>query len=185
MLSVFLLALSLAIDAVAAAICCAVQSRRLRLWDGVKIGLWFGTFQTGMTLIGGLFGRRLSLWLWQAGAIAAFGLLAFLGGRMVWSALSPEGGGEERRYDLSPLSMAALALATSLDALAAGVSLAYLETDLRFASLVIGAVAFTLSLLGARFGARVGVRLSRWAELGGGAVLLFLGGRILLGAITE
>ena len=89
MLSVFLLALTLAMDAFAAALCCGVQSGGLRLGEGLTIGLWFGGFQMGMTLLGGLFGRQISLLLWQAGCLLAFGLLAFLGGRMVWAAVSP------------------------------------------------------------------------------------------------
>ena len=163
MLSVFLLALTLAMDAFAAALCCGVQSGGLRLGEGLTIGLWFGGFQMGMTLLGGLFGRQISLLLWQAGCLLAFGLLAFLGGRMVWAAVSPpkeEGAG---RYDLSVPSLAALALATSLDALAAGVSLAYLETGL--------------------LGRQLGGRWQRWAGLAGGLILIGLGIKILLGQI--
>ncbi|MCD7801650.1 MAG: manganese efflux pump MntP family protein [Clostridiales bacterium] len=128
MLSVLFLALSLAIDAFAAAVCCGANGGRhgLRWRDSLAVGLWFGGFQTGMTLIGGAFGHRLSQYLWRAGQLAAFGLLAFLGLGMVWEALSPEKEAPSRRYELRPLSLATLALATSLDALAAGVSLAYL-----------------------------------------------------------
>ena len=183
MLSVFLLALTLAMDAFAAALCCGVQSGGLRLGEGLTIGLWFGGFQMGMTLLGGLFGRQISLLLWQAGCLLAFGLLAFLGGRMVWAAVSPpkeEGAG---RYDLSIPSLAALALATSLDALAAGVSLASLETGLLSAAGTIGAVAFSLSALAGLLGRQLGGRWQRWAGLAGGLILIGLGIKILLGQI--
>lgn len=183
MLSVFLLALSLAMDAFAAAVCCGVQATRLRLRDSLRIGLWFGGFQAGMTLIGGLFGRQLSQWLWQIGALVAFGLLAFLGGRMLWAALTPAQAQTGMKYDLDSGSLAALALATSLDALAAGISLAYLDTGLLAAAGVIGLVAFALSAAGGLLGRRIGERLRRWAGAAGGAVLLLLGGRILLAAI--
>ena len=183
MLSVFLLALSLAMDAFAAAVCCGVQAKGLQLRDSARIGLWFGGFQTGMTLIGGLFGHQLSQWLWQIGALVAFGLLAFLGGRMLWEGLSPQEAQTGIKYDLTPGSLAALALTTSLDALAAGISLAYLDTGLLAASGVIGLVALTLSAAGGFLGRQIGGALRRWAGLAGGAVLLLLGIRILLEAI--
>ncbi|MCD8383165.1 MAG: manganese efflux pump MntP family protein, partial [Clostridiales bacterium] len=84
------------------------------------------------------------------------------------------------RYDLRPLPLATLALATSLDALAAGVSLAYLGQELLRSALVIGAVAFLLSAAGGLLGQSVGSRLHRWADLAGGAVLIGLGVRVLL-----
>ncbi|MCC8182905.1 MAG: manganese efflux pump MntP family protein [Clostridiales bacterium] len=182
MLSVLFLALSLAIDAFAAAICCGANGggRGLRLRDSLMVGLWFGGFQTGMTLIGGAFGDRLSQYLWRAGQLSAFGLLAFLGLRMVWEALSPQRENSTPRYELRPLPLAALALATSLDALAAGVSLAYLGQALISSSLVIGAVAFLLSVTGGLLGQSAGSRLHQWASLAGGAVLIALGVKILL-----
>lgn len=181
MVSVFLLALSLAMDAFAASVCCGVQIASLRLRDSMVIGLWFGGFQTGMTLIGGSFGRQLSIHLWQVGALLAFGLLLFLGGRMIWDCLSPARAEGCRRYDLRPGPMAALALATSLDALAAGVSLAYLGTGLMLSAGIIGLVAFALSTIGGLLGRQASAGLSRWANLAGGAVLIWLGVKILLG----
>ncbi|MCD7880594.1 MAG: manganese efflux pump MntP family protein [Clostridiales bacterium] len=182
MLSVLFLALSLAIDAFAAAVCCGANGGRhgLRWRDSLAVGLWFGGFQMGMTLIGGAFGHRLSQYLWRAGQLAAFGLLAFLGLGMVWEALFPEKEAPSRRYELRPLSLATLALATSLDALAAGVSLAYLGQELLSTALVIGAVAFVLSAVGGLLGQSVGSRLHRWADLAGGMVLIGLGIRVLL-----
>lgn len=181
MLSVLLLALSLAMDAFAASVCCGVNAQGLGLRDSLKIGLWFGGFQTGMTLTGGLFGDQLSRHLWQLGSLLAFGLLAFLGGRMVWEALCPPKEEGCPRYDLRPGPLAALALATSLDALAAGVSLAFLGKELYGSSVVIGLTAFALSTLGALLGRRAGQGLHRWANLAGGGVLLWLGIKILLG----
>lgn len=181
MFSVFLLALSLAMDATAAAVCCGLHSRDLRLRDGVGIGLWFGGFQTAMTWIGGLFGGLLSRRLWALGSLLSFGLLAFLGGRMLWEALAPLRAQDCPRYDLRPGPMAALALATSLDALAAGLSLAYLGEHLTPSALLIGLVTFVLSLAGSLLGRRVGRRWSRPAGAAGGLVLLGLGLKILLG----
>lgn len=181
MFSVLLLALSLAMDATAASVCCGLSAQRFRLRDGITVGLWFGGFQTGMTWIGGLFGGLLSQRLWHLGGLLSFGLLAFLGGRMVWEGISPIQSAACPRYDLRPGPMAALALATSLDALAAGLSLAYLGQGLAVSALVIGLVTFLLSLLGCLLGRRIGQRWSRPAGIAGGLVLLGLGVKILLG----
>ncbi|MGM9539031.1 MAG: manganese efflux pump MntP family protein [Candidatus Onthomonas sp.] len=181
MFSVFLLALSLSMDAAAAAVCCGVNARGLKLRDGVVIGLWFGGFQTGMTWIGGLFGSLLSQRLWQLGSLLAFGLLTLLGCRMVWEGLAPAEGDVCPRYDLRPGPMAVLALATSLDALAAGLSLAYLDQALIPSALLIGLVTFCLSLAGGMLGRRIGQRWNRRASVAGGLVLLGLGLRILFG----
>lgn len=180
MFSVLLLALSLAMDATAAAICCGLNTRGFRLRDGITVGLWFGGFQTGMTWIGGLFGGLLSQRLWRLGSLISFALLAFLGGRMLWEGLQPIHSADCPRYELRPGAMAALALATSLDALAAGLSLAYLGDDLTCSSLVIGGVSFFLSLMGSLLGRRIGQRWSRPAGIAGGLILLWLGWKILL-----
>lgn len=181
MFSVFLLAVSLAIDATAAAVCCGVNTQRLRLWDGVVIGLWFGGFQAGMTWIGGLFGGLLSQRLWQLGCLLSFGLLTYLGGNMLWESLFPSRRQCCPRYELRPGPMAALALATSLDALAAGLSLTYLGQALAPSALLIGLVTFCLSLAGSLLGRRIGQQWNRWAGLFGGLTLLGLGLHLLFG----
>ncbi len=180
--SVWLLALSLAVDAFAAAVCCGVQCRAAPARGAGKIGLWFGGFQAGMTLAGGLFGTLLSRSLYRAGAVLSFGLLAWLGMRMVIESFFPTGEqGEAGPPDLTAATLAPMALATSLDALAAGVSLGYLEGELFRSAVVIGLVAFALSALGALLGRRVGQGLQRWAGAAGGGVLLWLGLRVLAG----
>ena len=181
--SVLLLALSLAVDAFAAAVCCGVRSSGLGLRGAARIGLWFGGFQAGMTLLGGLFGALLSRSLYRAGAVLSFGLLAYLGVKMLFESLfpGPEGTDGEGPLVLSAAALAPLALATSLDALAAGVSLGYLDGGLLRSAAVIGLVAFVLSALGGALGRRAGQRLHRWAGAAGGGVLLWLGLRVLAG----
>ena len=165
MFSVFLLAVSLSMDAAAAAVCCGINARGLRLRDGMVIGLWFGGFQTGMTWIGGLFGGLLSQQLWRVGSLLAFGLLSYLGIKMVWEGLSPPEGASCPRYDLRPGPMAVLALATTLAP----------------SALLIGLVTFCLSLAGGMLGQRIGQHWSRPAGIAAGLVLLGLGVKILLG----
>lgn len=182
MVSICLLALSLAVDAAAAAICCGVANPGFRRRDALRLGLWFGGFQCGMTVLGGLVGSELNEHFTRLGAIAAFGLLMYLGGRMVLSALSPE---EERRtdYRLDTKSVALLAVATSLDALAVGISVAFLDVGLWTAAAIIGGTAFVLSAAGSLLGRSVGRRSHQWASVLGGLVLMGIGVKIILGAL--
>ena len=168
-------------DAAAAAVCCGINARGLKPRAGMVVALWFGGFQTGMTWIGGLFGGLLSQRLWRLGRLLAFGLLAYLGMKMVWEGIVPSQGEACPRYDLRPGPMAVLALATSLDALAAGLSLAYLGQALAPSALLIGLVTFCLSLAGGLLGQRIGQHWSRPAGIAAGLVLLGLGVKILLG----
>lgn len=181
MYSLLLLALSLSLDATAASVCWGLQARAPALKEGLWAGLWFGGFQGLMTGLGGLFGGLLSRELWQVGKLLSFGLLAFLGARMVWQALCPLRREGCPQGSFSPGSTALLALATSLDALAAGLSLTYWGQGLLCSTLVIGLVTFCLSLLGVLLGRRVGQGWSRPAGAAGGLVLLGLGLKILLG----
>lgn len=176
--SIFLMALSLSVDACAAAVCCGVATEGFRLRDGLRLGLWFGGFQAGMTLLGGVCGGELNEHLQVPGGFLAFGLLAWLGGRMILDALFPTG--DTRCYDLHPATLAALGVATSLDALAVGLSLPWLEVSLGASAAVIGAVAFTLSAVGGLAGRKLGGTLHRWAGCVGGGVLLGIGVHILL-----
>lgn len=181
MVSVLFIALSLSLDAGAAAVCCGLSSPGFRPRDGVRVGLWFGLFQGGMTLLGGLAGSALSERFTRLSVVAAFGLLLWLGVRMVLDALS--GGGETCQVsDLSSRTLAALAVATSLDALAVGVSVVFLKVGLWTAAAVIGGVAFGVSLLGSLVGRQLGRGFRRAAGCLGGAVLILIGLKILMGA---
>lgn len=182
MVSLLLMALSLSVDAAAAAVCCALAVSELNLRESLRLGLWFGGFQAGMMLLGGAAGVELSEHFQRAGCVVSFGLLVYLGGKMLLDAAAPL---EEIRPScgLDTKSVALLALATSLDALAAGVSMACLSMGLWLAAGVIGAVAFCCTFAGARVGRRVGVRFHRWASAAGGLVLTGIGVRILLEAM--
>lgn len=173
MLTVLLLALSVSVDACAAAL--SIRSGQASPRTGLELAGWFGGFQTGMSLLGGLAGDALSEHLRRFGAVFAFGLLLYLGATQLLSALRGEetvvqaGSGRWR--------MAALAFATSVDALAVGVSLAYLPVGLVPAALLIGLVTGSLTLLCALAGGRV--RFRRLAAGGGGAALVMIGVKIL------
>lgn len=179
--SVWLMALSLAVDAFAVSVACGVAVSGFRLRDGVKLGCWFGGFQFGMPLLGAALGELVSARSQTAAGLLSFGLLAFLGGTMLWGGLS--GGEREGEADLRPRRLAALALATSLDALAAGVSMPCLAVPPLKAAAVIGGTAFCLSLAGGLAGRGLGALCRRLARLLGGGVLIGIGVKILLSAL--
>lgn len=182
MISLLLIALSLALDAGAAAVCCGLSAPGFRLRDGVRVGLWFGLFQGGMTLAGALAGSALSERFTRLTGVLSFGLLLWLGIRMILDALSSSREAERCTVaDLSAKTLAALAVATSLDALAVGVSVTFLHVELWIAAAVIGGVAFSVSLLGSLAGRQLGRGFHRTAGCLGGGVLIVIGIKILLG----
>lgn len=181
MVAVFFLALSVAVDACAAAVCCGLGIPGFQWKDGLRLACWFGGFQTGMSLIGGLVGGELNEHVRILGAVLAFGLLAYLGGVQFLSALRPQAC--LAAPSLETRKLAALALATSLDALAVGVSLAYLSVGLLPAVLIIGLVTMVLTLFSAMVGRQGGQRFHRGASAGGGAILILIGTKILVEAL--
>lgn len=183
MLSVFLIALSLAVDATAAAVCCGLSNSNFDWRDALRLGLWFGLFQAGMTLIGGLVGSELNEHFQLIGSVAAFGVLLYLGGKMLLDAMRPL---EDAHvcYGLDTKTVALLAVVTSLDALAVGVSVAFLHVGLLPAASVIGGTAFVLSALGSLLGQQASQRFHRWASAAGGLVLAVIGMKILLEALV-
>lgn len=181
MFAVILMSLSLAVDACAVAVSCGMSQPGFRLRHGLALGCWFGGFQFLMPLLGAAFGGLVSARSQAAAGLLSFGLLAFLGGRMLWDGLA--GRPEEGAPDLTPGRYAALALATSLDALAAGVSLPCLPVPLPLAAGLIGVTAFALSLAGGLAGRRLGGVFRRCSAGAGGLVLIGIGVRILAGAL--
>lgn len=181
MISVWLMALSLAVDAFAVSIACGVAAPEFRLRDSVKIGCWFGAFQFAMPLLGSCFGALVSARSQIAAGLLSFGLLAWLGGRMLWDGLA--GCPQPEASELRPGRLAVLAVATSLDALAAGVSMPCLGVPVLTAAAVTGGVAFILSAIGGLAGRQLGTLCQRFAQLAGGFVLIGIGIKILVGAL--
>ena len=173
------IAVSLAMDAFAVALAAGTSEQTRGVRPAFRLSFHFGLFQFGMPVLGWLAGTSL------AGAVAgldhwvAFGLLAVVGGHMVRSGLGPDA--RPGRSDPSRgWSLVGLSLATSLDALAVGFSLAMLGVDIVGPAAVIGVVTAALSLLGLRVGRRLGDAFGHRMELIGGIVLLVIGLRMLL-----
>ena len=179
MIEILLIAVSLALDAFAVSVSSGISVPGFGWKQAVKMGLYFGVFQAAMPLIGWFLGSSLSGYITAVDHWIAFGLLALIGGRMVWGTLK-DGTEEEVPADLSAGRLMMLAVATSIDALAVGVSMAFMKVDIAVAAAVIGLVAFVLSVVGGLAGRRLGNLFHQKAELVGGLVLIGIGLKILV-----
>ena len=174
----FILAVGLSMDAFAVAVCKGLSLRTIRLRDMAVVGLWFGAFQALMPLIGYGMGSAFSDLIVSIDHWIAFVLLGIIGGNMIREGLDRE----EEHCDpsLKAHDMLPLALATSIDALAVGVTFAFLKVQILPAVSFIGVITFALSALGVKLGNLFGARYKSKAELFGGAVLILIGTKILL-----
>ncbi len=177
---VFLIALSLAMDAMAVSVSAGIACRGSAARQGLRLGLWFGAFQFAMPLLGFALGQAMAAYVEAVAPYIAFALLGFIGGRMIWDALLDADGPEEDMSSLSNGKVCLLAIATSIDALAVGVGASLMGMDLLSSCVIIGVVAFALSFLGAVAGRKLGERFNRWAQVAGGAVLVGIGLKFLL-----
>lgn len=173
------LALALAMDAFAVALATGAVLTRLTGRHLFRLGFHFGLFQALMPVIGWLAGQTIIQWVEAWDHWIAFGLLVFIGGRMIHEALSPE----EKNEDRDPTrgaSLVLLSIATSIDALAVGFSLSVIGVSIWMPSLVIGLVAGALTVAGMLLGGRIGDRWGSRVEIFGGLVLIAIGTRILI-----
>lgn len=178
---VFLIAVSLALDAFAVSVSGGISVKGFGWRHAVKMGGYFGLFQFAMPLVGWFLGSSVSAYIEAVDHWIAFGLLALIGGRMVWGALKNGCGEcEEGPTDLSCRRLLVLAVATSIDALAVGISMAFMDVNILLSAVVIGLVAFFLSVLGGLLGKRLGCLFRRRAEIVGGLVLIAIGVKILV-----
>jgi putative Mn2+ efflux pump MntP len=176
------IALALAMDAFAVSLGLGLSLRPATGGQTLRLAFSFGLFQFLMPVLGWAAGARLILHIARYDHWVAFLLLVAVGGKMIFESLMPEKKPRDRRNDPTRgLSLLVLSVATSLDALAVGLSLAALRVAIVFPAVVIGVVAFTMTVLGMRIGPALGKVIGRRAELLGGAVLILIGIRILTG----
>ncbi len=176
-IELFLFAVSLSMDAFAVSVCKGLSVKTLRPRHGVIAGLYFGGFQALMPLIGWLLGRQFEGLIKSVDHWVAFVLLALIGANMVRESFGKD---EEVNDSLSFKTMLPLAVATSIDALAVGVTFAFLEVQILPAIALIGVTTFTFSAAGVKIGNVFGVRFKSKAELAGGVILILLGIKILV-----
>ena len=179
MIEIFLTAVSLALDALAVSVATGLTLKNFRLRHALLMGVYFGGFQFIMPLIGWFLGSTVAEYVSKISPWLSFLLLAAIGGKMIWGAV--RGGDEaEGMTKLTHTKLLVLAVATSIDALAVGVTFAFREVSIWLACAVIGIVAFVLSVLGGMFGSRLGGSFQKRAELVGGLVLVGIGIKILV-----
>ena len=192
---IIILAIGLSTDALAVSICKGLSAKGDFFKAGLACGVWFGFFQALMPFLGWLLGSTVSKYIESVAPYIAFGLLAFLGVKMIYGALCEQKREKlllaENISEIPPEAdsgtgariMFSFAIATSIDALAAGLSLAAIGmsfTSALFAVLSIGVITFILSFIGAAAGSIIGTRLKTRAEIAGGLMLIGIGLKILL-----
>ncbi len=181
-IELFLIGIGLSMDAFAVSICKGLMMERVNKKQAAVIGLYFGGFQALMPLIGWFLGIRFQKYITSVDHWIAFGLLAFLGGKMIFEAVRDKDEVEigEKDLPLDHKQMLLLAVVTSIDALAVGITFAFLDTPIAAAVAIIGCTTFALSVFGVFVGNFFGTRYRKKAEIAGGTILMLIGLKILL-----
>jgi len=167
-------------DAFAVSLCKGLRMRRINWTQGLIIAFSFGIFQAGMPLLGWSLGLQFEKFITPIDHWIAFFLLATIGGKMLYDSFTEDPVCPVEAVDrLNLKELLLLSIATSIDALAVGITLAFLKTNILLAISLIGIVTFVLSLLAVIIGNYYGNRLQSKAGILGGVVLIFIGGKIL------
>ncbi len=184
-LQILLISLALSVDAFAVAAATGVHLRRVQFIQALRMSVCFGFFQSGMTLLGIFLGEGLSLLINAYDHWVAFGLLVLAGSHMIYEAITHKT--EAIKTDPTQgWRLIMLGIATSIDALAVGVSFVVLQLPITLSVICIGAVAFILTAIGIHIGSKVAsaLRLGVYAEIVGGLVLLGIGVKIVVGHLN-
>ena len=181
-ISILLIAVGLAMDSLAVSISGGIVMRPFCIRQSLRLALTMGIFQGGMTLLGWLMGVSFSSYITAVDHWIAFILLGFLGGKMIYESFGEE---ETTISSFSTKTLLTLGVATSIDALAVGVSMAFLKTSIYFPAFIIGFVTFALSLIGVISGYRFGKIKGINVELFGGIILIAIGVKILIEHLME
>ena len=186
-IELFLLSVGLSMDAFAVSVCKGLAMKKADLRSMSICGFWFGGFQALMPLIGYFLGMRFEKYIDRISPWVAFILLALIGGNMIKESLSSDD--EEATAELDVKTMFLMAVATSIDALAVGITFSCVPVEILsagrlintlFAVSVIGLVTFTLSCVGVKVGSIFGTKYKSKAEFAGGAILILIGLKIII-----
>lgn len=180
LIELFLIAVGLSMDAFAVSLCKGLAARKVSAGHILTVGLWFGGFQALMPAAGYFLGASFESYINAFDHWIAFLLLGFIGGNMLHESLSKEDA-DVLNDSFAPKTMFIMAVATSIDALAAGITFALLpDVNIAAAVLFIGAVTFILSGIGLKMGSIFGLKYKAKAEFAGGIILILIGLKILL-----
>ena len=172
-LEILLIAIGLAMDAFAVSVCKGLSMKKMSWKKAIIVGLYFGIFQALMPVIGYFLGTTFESLVTQIDHWIAFGLLIFIGLNMLKEAFSKDSENCNDKVDVK--TMFILAIATSIDALAVGITFAFLNVNLLLAILIIGITTFAISVIGVKIGNKFGDKYERKAEVVGGLILIFIG----------
>ena len=178
-MSIVIIAVGLAMDAFAVSITSGITIKRLHINHALKIALFFGLFQAIMPIIGWLAGLSLRDYISAIDHWIAFGLLSFIGCKMIYESITVQ----SSKKEINPLNvyvLLVLSIATSIDALAVGISFAFLKVSIVTPVIIIGTVTFLLSYLGVYIGDRIGHFFENKIEIAGGILLIGIGIKILV-----
>ena len=172
----FILAVGLSMDAFAVSVCKGLSLGKIKAKHMCLAGIWFGGFQALMPLVGYFLGSFFAAVITKYSHWIAFALLAFLGAKMIKESFESE----ELDDNMGWKTMLVLAVATSIDASAVGVTFAFLDVNILFAVIVIGVTTFAFSAAGVKIGSVFGEKYKSKAEIAGGIILILIGLKILL-----
>lgn len=178
LIELFLIAVGLSMDAFAVSVCKGLAMPKCTFKKAAIVGLWFGGFQALMPAIGYILGAQFQEAIASIDHWIAFVLLALIGGNMIHEALDNDEEEADASLDVKPMFL--LAVATSIDALAIGITFAFLKVSIIPAVCFIGIVTFIISFAGVKIGNVFGARYKNKAEIVGGVILILLGLKILL-----
>ena len=179
-LSIVLIAFSLSADCFAVALCGSISMKRVSVSQVLRMSLSFGVFQTVMQTAGWFAGITVVRFIEDYDHWVAFGLLAFVGGRMIWEAFHGEDEAAEGTDITRGFALIALSVATSIDSLAVGLSYAFVGVNIAFPAVMAGVVSFLITITGFLLGRKLGEIFGKRAEFVGGLVLIAIGIRILV-----
>lgn len=177
-LEIFLIGVGLSMDAFAVSVCKGLSMKKLDWKKAIIIALYFGVFQALMPVIGYILGTTFESLVTQIDHWIAFILLGIIGANLIKEALGKESENSNDKVDFK--TMIVLAIATSIDALAVGITFAFLKTNLLISIVVIGVTTFILSLVGVKIGNKFGDKYEKKAEFLGGVILILIGVKILI-----
>lgn len=177
-LEILLIGIGLSMDAFAVSVGKGLSAGRTRLRHALSVGLWFGGFQALMPLIGYFIGSSFASFVTEIDHWIAFGLLFLIGANMIRESVKNDDDNVDSSFSFR--TMLVLAIATSIDALACGISFAFVGVKIWEAVLIIGLTTFVLSILGLKSGSFLGERFHKGAGIAGGIVLIAIGIKILI-----
>ncbi len=176
-IEIILISIGLAMDAFAVSVCKGLSMKKMDWKKAIIIGLWFGVFQGLMPVFGFILGNQFENFITSIDHWIIFALLSFIGIKMIKESFSKDS--ENRNDNIDIKTMSILALATSIDALAVGITFAFLDTNITLAVLLIGIITWGVCILGVKIGNRFGDKYENKAELAGGIILLLIAIKIL------